>query len=53
MDDILIPIKTMIKVNKLKALLSREFNMKDLGVAKKLLGMEIPRDRALGRLWFP
>ena len=52
MDDMLIPIKTMIRVNKLKALLSREFDMKDLGVAKKLLGMEIPRDRALGRLWF-
>ena len=48
--DMLIVVKTMIGVNKLKALLSIEFDMKNLGVAKKLLGMEIRRDRALGRL---
>ena len=46
----LITVKTMIGVNKLKALLRREFYMKDWGVAKKLLGMEICRDRALKRL---
>ncbi|KAL6333028.1 hypothetical protein AAG906_020048 [Vitis piasezkii] len=28
-----------------------EFDMKDLGAAKKILGMEIHRDRASGRLW--
>ena len=50
-DDMLIAIKSMSKVNKLKILLSREFDMKDLGAAKKILAMEIHRDRALGRLW--
>ncbi|KAL6346444.1 hypothetical protein AAG906_033240 [Vitis piasezkii] len=33
----------MVEVNKLKSLLSKEFNMKDLGEAKKILGMEIHR----------
>ena len=31
----------------MKALLSREFDMKDLGETKKILGMEIRRDKAL------
>ncbi|KAK3025021.1 hypothetical protein RJ639_044630 [Escallonia herrerae] len=35
----------------LKKLLSREFDMKDLGSAKKILGMEIHRDRKAGKLW--
>ncbi|KAK3043426.1 hypothetical protein RJ639_002005 [Escallonia herrerae] len=35
----------------LKKLLSREFDMKDLGSAKKILGMEINRDRKAGKLW--
>ena len=50
-DDMLIAAKSMVKVNKLKSLLSKEFDMNDLGTAKKILGMEIHRDRALGRLW--
>ena len=47
----LIAAKSMSEVNKLKILLSREFSMKDLGATKKILGMEILRERALGRLW--
>ncbi|KAK2998642.1 hypothetical protein RJ639_023717 [Escallonia herrerae] len=35
----------------LKKLLSREFDMKDLGSANKILGMEIHRDRKAGKLW--
>ncbi|KAK3038599.1 hypothetical protein RJ639_027262 [Escallonia herrerae] len=35
----------------LKKLLSREFDMKDLGSAKKILGMEIHRDRKAKKLW--
>jgi ATP-binding cassette subfamily B (MDR/TAP) protein 1 len=31
--------------------LSKEFEMKDLGVAKKILGMEISRDRLYGKLY--
>ena len=50
-DDMLIAAKSMIEVNKLKSLLSKAFDMKDLGVAKKILGMEIHMDRASGRLW--
>ena len=50
-DDMLIIAKSMSEVNKLKILLSREFDIKDLGAAKKILGMEIHRERALGRLW--
>jgi hypothetical protein len=44
-DDMLIAAKSIVEVNKLKVLLSREFEMKDLGTAKKILGMEIRRDR--------
>lgn len=35
---------------KLKALLCKKFDMKDLGVVKKILGMEIREDRISGRL---
>ena len=37
----LIATKSMSEVNKLKILLSREFDMKDLGATKKILRMEI------------
>ena len=37
-------------VQKLKAKLKKEFDMNDLGEAKKILGMEITRDRGLGKL---
>ncbi|KAL6330028.1 hypothetical protein AAG906_039943 [Vitis piasezkii] len=40
----------MSEVNKLKSLLSKEFDMKDLDATKKILGMEIHKDRTLGRL---
>ena len=35
----------------LKALLSGEFEMKDLGPSKKILGMEIQRDRKNRKLY--
>ena len=44
-DDMLIVCWDMSKIKELKRMLSREFDMKDLGVAKKILGMEIKRDR--------
>ena len=50
-DDMLIAAKSMSEFIKLKILLSREFDMKDLGAAKKILGMEIRRERVIGRLW--
>jgi hypothetical protein len=43
-DDMLIAAKSSEETTTLKKLLSSEFDMKDLGVAKKILGMEITRD---------
>jgi len=45
-----IAAKNKTHVQKLKAQLKKEFDMKDLGEAKKILGMEITRDRSSGRL---
>lgn len=43
-DDMLIAAKDKSEIAKLKARLSSEFEMKDLGAAKKILGMEIIRE---------
>ena len=40
-DDMLVARKCMVKINRLKTQLDREFDMKDLGVAKQILGIEI------------
>ena len=45
MDDIMIAARDMKVIQKLKADLNIKFEMKDLGQAKKILGMEIIRDR--------
>ena len=50
-DGMLIASKNLHEIARLKALLSREFEMKNLGAAKKILGMEIHRDQGNGRLW--
>ncbi|WVZ64637.1 hypothetical protein U9M48_014131 [Paspalum notatum var. saurae] len=50
-DDMLIAAKDKNEIAKLKAQLNSEFEMKDLGAAKKILGMEIIRDRHDGRLY--
>ena len=50
-DDMLIASKSMEEINRLKAQLSRTFDMKDLGAVKHILGMEIHRDRKNGKLW--
>ncbi|KAK3003348.1 hypothetical protein RJ639_019865 [Escallonia herrerae] len=49
-DDMLIAAKSMSDVNNLKEQLKREFEMKDLGAAKRILDMEIQRDRPAGIL---
>ncbi|KAK4382648.1 Retrovirus-related Pol polyprotein from transposon TNT 1-94 [Sesamum angolense] len=41
----------MYDVLTLKAMLSQEFDMKDLGATTKILGMEIHRDRGSRKLW--
>ena len=47
-DDMLVACKSREEIEALKNLLSSEFKMKDLGSAKKILGMEIKRDRSKG-----
>jgi len=50
-DDVLITLKSKVEIDKLKAQLRTEFEMKDLGKAKKILGMEIQRDRRKGTVY--
>jgi len=50
-DDMLIAAKSEVEIDRLKAQLSKEFEMKDLGEAKKILSMEINRDREREKLW--
>ncbi|GJV45102.1 retrovirus-related pol polyprotein from transposon TNT 1-94 [Tanacetum coccineum] len=45
-DDMLISCKSKAEIGSTKTLLKREFDMKELGEAKKILGMEIIRDRS-------
>ena len=50
-DDMLIAAKNLVEINKLKTQLSGELEMKDLGATKKILGMEIHRDREASKLF--
>ena len=47
-DDMLVACKNKAEIERLKTQLSLEFEMKDLGEAKKILGMEVARDRVKG-----
>ena len=49
-DDMLIACKSLSEINKLKFKLNSEFEMKDLGNAKRILGMNIIRNRDKGTL---
>ncbi|GJY89022.1 retrotransposon protein, putative, ty1-copia subclass, partial [Tanacetum coccineum] len=44
-DDMLIACKNKSEIEYIKGLLRKEFNMKELGPARKILGMEIVKDR--------
>ncbi|KAH9697805.1 Integrase catalytic domain-containing protein [Citrus sinensis] len=50
-DGMLLASKDMSEIKKLKDLLNAEFEMKDLGCAKRILRMDIIRDRAIGTLF--
>ncbi|GAA0150007.1 hypothetical protein LIER_09040 [Lithospermum erythrorhizon] len=50
-DDMLIVGKHVSKIKKLKGQLSKEFEMKDLGRARNILGMKIKRDTDKCKLW--
>ena len=49
-DDMLIANRSMDAMKRLKRALSSEFEMKNLGPAEKILGIEIYRDRCKGVL---
>jgi hypothetical protein len=50
-DDILIVGKSKSAVDETKVMLKSEFEMKDLGATKRLLGMDIRCDKSKGKLW--
>ena len=50
-DDMLIVGHDGAKIASLKKNLNKSFAMKDLGPAKKILGMSIRRDRGARKLW--
>ena len=50
-DDMLLAAKGMAEIVKLKAVLSSEFEMKDMGAASRILGIDIKRDRERGVLY--
>ena len=49
-DDMLVAGADLEEINNLKKQLSSEFEMKDLGAAKQILGMRISRDEQEGTL---
>jgi len=49
-DDMLIGVRNKVHIQKLKIQLKKEFDIKDLGEAKKIFGMKITRDRTSGKL---
>ena len=49
-DDMLITARNKTHIQKLKAQLKKEFDMKNLRKAKKILGMEITQNRSSSKL---
>jgi len=49
-DDLLLVGSSMAAINKIKKVLRRRFEIKDLGEAKVILWLEISRDKTLGTL---
>ena len=50
-DDMLIASSDITEITKLKGQMQKEFEMKDLGEARKILGMEITRNRKEGLVY--
>ena len=50
-DDMLIASKYKLEIERLKNMIKAEFEMKDLSNAKRILGMDITRDRSVGTLF--
>ena len=51
MDDMLSACQDMVEIQELKRSLKSEFNMKDLEATKKILSMEINRNKKCGTLF--
>lgn len=49
-DDMLLASKDLQEIENLKMQLKRRFDMKDLGEARRILGIDISRDRQMGHL---
>ena len=49
-DDMLVASSSRLAIDELKVQLSNEFEMKDLVEAKRILGIEIGRDKKNGRI---
>ena len=52
-DDMLIASNNVEEIEELKTRLNQKFEKKDLGEAKKILGMEIVRDREGDKICLP
>jgi hypothetical protein len=50
-DDMILARKSITAINWLKDQMAMTFDMKNLGAARQILGMEIFRDRRNGKLW--
>ena len=50
MDDMLIASKSQNEIKKLKTQLNQEFEMKGFSETKKILGIEITKDRKRGKV---
>lgn len=50
-DDMLLPGPSMAEIPKVKTDLMSSFEMKDLGEARKIMGIDIQRDRGSKKLW--
>ena len=51
-DDILLATNNIGLLHETKLFLSKKFEMKDLGDASLVLGVQIHRDRSRGNTWF-
>jgi hypothetical protein len=50
-DDMILTSKSITVINRLKDEMAMAFDMKNLGAARQILGMEIFKDRRNGKLW--
>lgn len=50
-DDMLVAVEDLQEVEQIKRELGQNFEMKNLGEARRILGMDISRERSKGELW--